>query len=700
MHYESSPTMIMIRNKVLFLLRRNVGHFLILLCLPLILCVINDNWIFNPVSFTQGNNVDPWLYNGLFARYPDLSGLITQQGNFYFIARIAWNALGYAFYHLFSPLTSNYILHLCVCYLAVFSFYGILRAHISRNSALFSAMLMSTYPWFLTAVGYDYTDGYSIAIFLFLTFLIVLALRRHCRFCFFLAGMLYSINLNMNLSLAGFLPVIALYTVWMSQRSQKPIARLVGYGIQFVGGMLLGFAALGVLYYSFTGSFDYWTITLRSSRQLAALFQTEATRRELYAAYGRMPPNWHILPLVLALASTFYLTRVRTLTPNQHSFILFTTTAFAATYGYWILLHFVIAPYLIIYLYSSYTMPATFLLLGCLIDIALKSQGRHIIDLALLAVPLFVVTLFPQVRVLQQTVSIMLVCVLLLLLALQIRFRWLFAGAFAALGFLGSPSNPVYSDRGTGRANFSSVRNIMDVIDVWLPDKSSLQSTWLWNTPGDQHGLYVGLGYGFYWGRLINNQVFPAPDGTRVIILAARSIDISQFRQQIQQMGGSLEINGEANTLEYRVYDTLVHYRIGHDFDRKYEPVGTTNIYYPEPTPDGGLFFWTGPGEEVIFPLDVPVQSSNVYVDLCLRDAHTPNFPHDVELSLGGHVIPIQVTKTDECFALITGEISSAWLEEMQNQQLRIDAKTTLVGTEAYSRRIGIAIDWIRFRNR
>lgn len=75
----------------------NVWHCLILFALPIILALINSNWIFN--NF----NIDDYIYLGFQLDLPKYTNW-EPASTYYFIDRISWLAPTYVIRQLLSPL--------------------------------------------------------------------------------------------------------------------------------------------------------------------------------------------------------------------------------------------------------------------------------------------------------------------------------------------------------------------------------------------------------------------------------------------------------------------------------------------------------------------------------------------------------------------------------------------------------------------
>src|SRR5688500_12479746 len=130
-------------------------HVVLLIVLPLLITLIDPNWIYNPDVL---NDVDPWIYHGLFRYFFDFA--TTSPSNLhYFIERLSWVLPGYVLYKIFAPVLANAILHLAVYYIGLFAIYGTARQLFGKTPAFIAALCLGSYTWFLRATGHDYLDG-------------------------------------------------------------------------------------------------------------------------------------------------------------------------------------------------------------------------------------------------------------------------------------------------------------------------------------------------------------------------------------------------------------------------------------------------------------------------------------------------------------------------------------------------------------
>ncbi|HRF95700.1 MAG TPA: hypothetical protein PLZ51_10915, partial [Aggregatilineales bacterium] len=86
-------------------------HLILMFCLPIVLALINPNWIFNP------HITDDYIYLGYQMEMPRYTDWFPA-ANRYFGERVSWIAPTYPIRQLFSPMLANFIIHLGVYYVA------------------------------------------------------------------------------------------------------------------------------------------------------------------------------------------------------------------------------------------------------------------------------------------------------------------------------------------------------------------------------------------------------------------------------------------------------------------------------------------------------------------------------------------------------------------------------------------------------
>lgn len=261
-----------------------------MLCLPIMLALINPNWIFNP------HITDDYIYLGYQMEMPRYTDWFPAADR-YFGERVSWIAPTYIIRQITSPLVANFIIHLGVYYVAIFSIYGILRQLSNPNSAIITALLMGHYPAFMRAVGWDYVDGFIIACVCLCLLFITRACHSQKNWRFYLvgAGMMCTAFITSNIFYACYVPVLVLYTVWLNhQQKRHTIIRCAFWmGI----GALAMYGLEGIYYQSLTGNWLTFTNSLTFS-------QTKIDDQFRYINnynFIKLFPTWHILPLLVMI---------------------------------------------------------------------------------------------------------------------------------------------------------------------------------------------------------------------------------------------------------------------------------------------------------------------------------------------------------------------------------------------------------------
>ena len=488
---------------------------IIILALPILLVILNSNWIFSPVTNFLP---DAWFYTAFF-RYFDSYAPVFPSNTYYFVERITWNIPGYFVYKIFSPLYANYVIHLTVCYIALFSLYGILTLLFNRRTAVLSTLLMGGYPWFLRAAGWDYVDGVGIALMLLMIYVLTLSVSsQHWKFLVFSAGIMHATLLVTNLFWIGLTPGWFVYYLFISHPIAKEKAwKLIDY---FVLGNLILTAVVTLYYFSLTGNYF-----LQNSIAFSVLIaHNKVFSNLILGLYGHMPPYWHVIAVLVAVVGARQLIR-STKTPLYRSFVA-TGLFFVITYGCLIFWHFYTLPYLNIFLYSSFTIPAIFLLFGSLLgNIANKlseNQFRYALITAFLSstAPFLLVTILPSLEKQQGNILLIILFSLVFTLALASANKGAVVFpiilSFSALSFLAGANSYVFiSDPMQGRNNFTAIIDASDAIDSYYPNHAYDDFRLLYRE--DVHyDVFFNLSalYLFPWGSAINQ---PIPGKSRLL---------------------------------------------------------------------------------------------------------------------------------------------------------------------------------------
>jgi hypothetical protein len=129
-------------------------HLLLLLLLPWIIFMVNPNWPFQGLD-----HMDPWYYFGSFRHFPQYQRLIPNYAG----ERLTWILPGYLLAHMLPLAYASLALHVLCFYVSVLCVYYIVGKYSNSRTALLTSSLLGCHSLFLSANGWDYVDGGSLA---------------------------------------------------------------------------------------------------------------------------------------------------------------------------------------------------------------------------------------------------------------------------------------------------------------------------------------------------------------------------------------------------------------------------------------------------------------------------------------------------------------------------------------------------------
>ena len=525
---------------------------IVLFIFPLALISINSNWIFTPVT----NYIpDPWFYLGYFRYFYEYAPFFPSNTH-YFVERLTWNIPGHYLHKIFPPLQANYILHLIVYYVASFSLYGTLHLITNRRTALIGALLMGSYPWFLRAVGWDYTDGLGIAQMLLLIYLITLAhYSDQWRLCFLLAGAVFSSLLITNLFWISYLPSWGVYLLVLNLGTKRlTFKQLVLGASYFFFGSIFTLVLGGLFYYWATGDYFFLKNSIRFSISLSS---DEINRRNVRFIYGHLRPYWHVVPAIVGLIATwqFWFSR-----PDKKSYS-FTAVylLFVIAYGWLIIWHFSSVPLLIIYTYCSFIIPTVFLVLGTLLSGFLKGVSEKSFNviiaasITLLILPFLILRILPAIEDLQGNIVVIAAVSLftIVIMAIPKRRTSIFAviSTLSVLFYLVSENSYVHvANPRSGRDNFLAILSASEVLDTYHSNHTHKEFR-LWFRSDENYDTFFSLAglYLYPWGVALGN---PNSRETPPVNFSLAETDILQDENSIVILSSnpsSQEVLQEAN---------------------------------------------------------------------------------------------------------------------------------------------------------
>lgn len=525
---------------------------------PIVLTLINSNWVFTPVT---NNLPDPWFYFSYFLYF--FKNAPSYPSNVhYFVERLSWNVPGFFIYHNFSPLTANYLLHFIVYYSGIFSLYSILRLTTNQRAAFITSLLLGGYPWFLRAAGWDYPDGAGIAHLLLLLLLLTIATQNPAwKMWLFIAGFIHASLLVTNPFWVGFFPSWAVYFILLNRSQGKLSAKeiILGAGY-FIAGNLCLVLITGWFYQQVTGNFFFLERSLNTSVALTHGYR-EYNNAGVAINYKNFAPLWHILPAIIFIPATWVLIspmsdpiyrKSKNLAHFYFSFIL--------AYGWLIFWHVFNNPMLIMFPYSSFIIPNTFLLLGGFIAIPLSNvtemgyQTTRIVTSCILILPAILLAALPGIEVLQGNVFLITALSLGLLILLMIsvsKSRVIVTGAllFGSAFYLTSSNSFVYlADRSKGRDNFSAIVSASQIIDSQFPN-STYKDFRLWFRSDQNYNTFFSLAavYLYPWGSALDDPVSSKKPSEKFSLAPRDKIENNDNIVIISSDGNSDRVLSEAN---------------------------------------------------------------------------------------------------------------------------------------------------------
>jgi hypothetical protein len=159
-----------------------------------------------------------------------------------------------------------------------------------------------------------------------------------------------------------------------------------------------------------------------------------------------------------------------------------TTVLFmAATYGLLIFWHAQTLPYLIIFLYSSFAIPATALTLGALLATPLEKLAKQdfntliVTTVLLLSIPFYLIIFFPSLQTLQGNILLIVGFCLIFIAVTMLKPHkvTLFTSivSLSLLSYLTGLNSYVHiADPSKGKDNFSVIIKSSDIIDTYYPN--------------------------------------------------------------------------------------------------------------------------------------------------------------------------------------------------------------------------------------
>jgi len=606
-------------------------HRVILFMMPLLITLINPNWIYNPPVL---NNVDTWIYTGLFRYFFDFADKHPSNLH-YFIERLSAILPGYALYHVFTPEVANAVLHLGVYMLTVFALYGVMRRLFGKDAALIAALCLGGYTWFLRAAGHDYIDGMGIAYYsAALWFATQAAYQSRYKIYLLGCGAFLGAALISQLFLVVFVPIIGLHYLalnWKNHRHPFIMSAIYvsgGAAILIFGLMLFNFITIGKL-----------NILANSLSFIYTSGSNTSLRSSIFEIYGSTPMTWMALPCLLMLCSVICLARWKHIPAENRFGLRLVIVTFILTLGLFVILHFRSSyAYLIIYLYMSLMIPALFLLFAGLIATISPSINprQGVLLLGVMLIPFVLSVLIPTLEpALLDARFVWAIAggAMVILAAGLLRTRkplWI-VGSFAAMSLMFSGHNGVaYYDRLYTYKIFMATMDTLAVIDAQDPGSLDF-SPYIVLEATDNFVIYSqslrAISQPIYLHSLTLASIQSKPQRLKTYQSMVQPFLLLSDHETIldeltEKMGSAFDIQVNHNFALTHIDPTGKY--------RGYLLTLTALDYYEEPLfPVGenvsrGIFLkdtlivgLTGPGSDVVLKFNLPAPTGDVMVQIC-----------------------------------------------------------------------------------
>ncbi|MEP7288187.1 MAG: glycosyltransferase family 39 protein [Chloroflexota bacterium] len=270
--------------------RRIDPELLAIMLLPISLLILDSRWAYSPLGF-----IDGWVYNAYFR---DLPQILKDFPLLYYGTRLPWIIPGYVIYHFFPPLIANGVLHLLVYTVNTVSLYLIVRMVFNRRIAFVAALLMGSYSYFLTSIGWDYIDAVLLAYFL----LALLCLTWSARSGYLgigLAGIACAACIYTNLYAVLLVPPLVVYFFFQRDRRHN----LMLSGLVFGLGMAVLTVILGLVNMVMGGEFLFFMPSVVVAGDASKVILSDPV------LYWMIHASWLAFPLTGLITSIIFLLR-------------------------------------------------------------------------------------------------------------------------------------------------------------------------------------------------------------------------------------------------------------------------------------------------------------------------------------------------------------------------------------------------------
>lgn len=392
----------------------NWTHIIAILSLPIVLVLINPNWIFNP------HITDDYIYLGYQTEMPRYTDWFLAS-NRYFGERVSWIAPTYPIRQLFSPMVANFIIHLGVYYMAIFSIYGILQRLTHPNTAIITVLLMGHYPPFMRAVGWDYVDGYIVACMSLCLFFITQACYSAYRHRVYLigAGAMAMLVITSNIFYGVYMPIVIMFALWLNHQHQRH--SIIQCALWMIFGGLVIYIPEGIYYHSLMGKWLTFTNSITFSQSKLGNVQFQYINNFNFL---KIFPTWHVLPII-----TLIITGVGIFRKDKSPHLYPVSILLVGSYSVLLIWESVGHHFLRYLFYSSIVIPMTFILFGILIDKHLVASEKTInsslvLTFCIPAMPFLLFSLIPHLFTTDYRGVFGIIGVLVLIIGFIRNARW------------------------------------------------------------------------------------------------------------------------------------------------------------------------------------------------------------------------------------------------------------------------------------
>jgi 4-amino-4-deoxy-L-arabinose transferase-like glycosyltransferase len=667
---------------------------LMLLALPLLITLLNPNWLYNPETL---NAVDTWIYNGLFRYFFDFAPVPPSSGH-YFIERLSWVLPGYVLYNTLPAVLANAVLHLAVYLLTVFSIYRAGARLFTPDAGFLAAACLGVYPWFLRAAGHDYIDGVGIAYTAASIWMMTEAVYRP-RFkpYVFGAGVFLGLGLVSQLFLAVMAPPIGLLFLLLNHAHRKhPIVAAVAWGAAGVIAAFLPFIAFNTL------ALGEPNIFRNSIGFILGSSDNPGLRQFIIRDYGGTPMLWLVLPSLLLGMLVVMLLRWRTV-EAEHRVALFSVTGVgAAVLAGFVLMHFVLTyPLLVIYLYMSLIIPWVFLMLAALFGAAgvRLNQREGVLVALMLAAPFALSVTVPALETALRDpwwVWPMLAVASLAFVGLvMLRWRgWGVAAAFSVISMaVGGHASVLLYDRLYNYDIFETTNETLTYLETLEDFAPTTYVVWWDVSQAYQRysvpfrGMFQPLGVNnyFWYNIVLKPDLYDLLyDLEKPILMFSDAPDVLDRMNAVVASYASITIDRTFDhphldpTGAYRGY--FMTGRLTHRYGASFFPKGD-NIEGIHLLPDNRLATWTGEAEHVGLQANLPAARSDVQFTLCAALATVPPAPEMAATVNDSQAVTLVLqTPEPECDIRYVGRIPQAAFASDGIKTVRFSVPTAPIG--------------------